>query len=38
MAVPDGTDIQVIVERDEDGELRAVNQVEEKCFLLLFCG
>ena len=35
---PDGTDIQVIVERDEDGELRAVNQVEQNCFLLLFCG
>ena len=35
---PDGTDIQVIVERDEDGELRAVNQVEKNCFLLLFCG
>ena len=35
---PDGTDIQVIVERDEEGELRAVNQVEENCFLLLFCG
>ena len=34
---PDGTDIQVIVERDEDGELRAVNQVEKNCFLLLFC-
>ena len=34
----DGTDIQVIVERDEDGELRAVNQVEKNCFLLLFCG
>ena len=35
---PDGTDIQVIVERDEDGELRAVNQVEKNCFLLLFCS
>ena len=35
---PDGTDIQVIVERDEDGELRAVNQVEKSCFLLVFCG
>ena len=35
---PDGTDIQWIVERDEDGELRAVNQVEKNCFLLLFCG
>ena len=34
---PDGTDIQVIVERAEDGELRAVNQVEKNCFLLLFC-
>ena len=38
---PDGTDIQWIVERDEDGELRAVNQVnqvEKSCFLLVFCG
>ena len=35
---PDGSDIQVIVERDEDGELRAVNQVEKNCFLLVFCG
>ena len=38
---PDGTDIQVIVERDEDGKLRAVNQVnqvEKSCFLLVFCG
>lgn len=34
---PDGTDIQWIVERAEDGELRAVNQVEKNCFLLLFC-
>ena len=36
---PDGTDIQWIVERDEDGELRAVNPPadEESCFLF-FCG
>lgn len=34
---PDGTDIQVIVERDEDGELRAVNAPvdEENCFLFV---